>query len=267
MDDLYQLLREDAGQLESAFRKASIEGKGTSQEVADFRENSVQEFVARFFPFPHRVTKGKVRDTYDAVSDSIDCIVCNPNHPYTVDTRGKFTLLFAEGVDAAIEVKPDIGSSAELLRGLNQGLSVKRLRRRNAPTLMRGGWEFDRAHRVPYVIFAMRCKVNPLDTLNEIAAFYRSNATPQLEQADFVIVNGVGIFVNFTHDSMYCWGNRESVAVRTGWFFEAWGQDALAGFIWRLQLLAHASIKMQEDFLPYYLQPKAISGIYPASAA
>jgi hypothetical protein len=265
MDDLYQLLREDALELESKFRRASIEGKGTSQEIADFREHALQDFVQRFFPFPHRVTKGKVRDTFGAISDSVDCIVCNPNHPYTVDTHGKFRLIFAEGVDAAIEVKPDIGASTELLRGLEQGLSVKALKRRNPPTLMRGGWEYDRAFYVPYVVFAMRCKSNPLDTLNEISAFYASRHTPPLQQADFVAVNGAGLFVNYSDPGMYCWSNKASVPVHTGWFFEKWAEDSLAGFVWRLQMLAHASIKMQADLLPYYLQPTAIQAIVRAA--
>jgi hypothetical protein len=202
MDDLYQLLREDAVELESKFRRASIEGKGTSQEVADFREHALQDFVSRFFPFPHRVTKGKIRDTFGLLSDSVDCVVCNPNHPYTIDSHGKFRLLLCEGVDSAIEVKPDIAASAELVRGLEQGLSVKALKRRVVPSLMHGGWQFDRAHRVPYVIFAMRCKANPLDTLDEIAAFYKARETPPMQQADFVAVNGIGLFVNYLDESM-----------------------------------------------------------------
>lgn len=265
MDDLYALLREDSIELEAKFRKASIEGKGTPQEVADFRENAFQEFISRFFAFPHRITKGKIRDTFGNISDSVDCVVCNPNHPYTVDSRGKFTLLFAEGIDAAIEIKPDIKSNEELVRGLNQGLSVKSLKRRKAPTLMRGGWQFDRAHHVPYVIFAMRCKSNPLDTLNEIAQFYKEKNTPPLEQADFIAVNGVGIFMNFVDESIFCWGGQDASQEKTGWFFESWQNNTLAGLIWRLQQVAHASIKMQEDFLPHYLEPKSINGVYPAS--
>lgn len=265
MDDLYQLLREDALELESKFRRASIEGRGTSQEIADFREHALQDFVKRFFPFPHRITKGKIRDTFGSISDSVDCIVCNPNHPYTVDTHGKFRLIFSEGVDVAIEVKPDIGATSELTRGLEQGISVKALKRRNPPTLMRGGWSYDRAFRVPYVIFAMRCKASPIDTLNEISALYSSKGTPALQQADFIAVNGVGLFVNYIDPSMYCWSDKPTVAVQTGWFFEEWADNSLAGFVWRLQMLAHASIKMQDDLLPYYLQPTAIRAVVRAT--
>lgn len=261
MDELFELLREDAVELEAKFRKASIEGRGTSQEIADFREHAVQDFVERFFSYPHRITKGKIRDSFGSISDSIDCIVCNPNHPHTVDTHGKFRLLFAEGIDAAIEVKPDIRAHSELKRGLEQGLSVKALRRALPPTLMRGGWIFDRAHFVPFVIFAMQCKSDPMETGREIVRFYSEKATPVLQQADFIVVNNVGIFTNFIDQSQYCWGNDVAPADKTGWFFEEWAENSLAGFIWRLQSVAHASIKMQEDILPRYLQPKGIRSI------
>jgi hypothetical protein len=55
------------------------------------------------------------------------------------------------------------------------------------------------------------------------------------EQADFVVVNNVGIFVNFIDAAMYCWRNKESVPEPTGWFFEEWAENSLAGFVWRLQ--------------------------------
>ena len=256
MEALYALLREDAIELESRFRKASIEGKGTSQEVADFREHAVQDFVARYFPYPHRITKGKVRDSFGAIADSVDCIVCNPNHPYTIDSHGKFTLLFAEGVDVAIEVKPDIGASAELARGLEQGLSVKNLLRADEPTITRIPWVVERSRRVPFVIFAMKCKANPIDTGKEIIEFYKSKGTPPVQQADFVVVNNIGIFANYLDPSQYGWQTTEQPAEKTGWFFEDWESNTLAGFVWRLQLLAHASVKLGEDVLPRYLAPQ-----------
>lgn len=265
MEDLLALLREDALALEGRFRKASIEGRGTPQEIADFRENAVQEFVARFFPFPHKVTKGKIRDSFGLVSDSIDCVICNPNHPYTVDSRGKFTLLLAEGVDAAVEVKPDLGTTSELHRGLEQGLSVKALKRATSPTNMRMPWVVERAHRIPFAIFAMRCKANPIETGQEIARFYKEKATPPLQQADFVVVNGVGLFMNCVDASLYVWENEASVSDKTGWFFEEWRDNSLAGFLWRLHGVAHASIKMQDDVLPRYLVPRGVHRVVRVS--
>jgi len=258
LDDLYAFLREEAATLEREFKKASISGRGTPQEVADFREHAVEEFVGRFFPFPHRVTKGKIRDSYGAISDSIDCVICNPNHPHTIDSHGKFQLIFAEGVDAAIEVKPDISNNDELLRGLQQGLTVKALKRTTEPLLERIPWMVERAHRVPYVILAMRCKKDPMDTGKEIVRFYKEHGTPPLHQADFIAVNNVGLFNNCIDASQYRWNKLPGDANKTGWFYEEWAEETLGGFLWLLQLVAHASIKMQNDILPSYLMPKAI---------
>lgn len=257
MDDIYALLREDSIQLGSKFRKASIEGKGTSQEIADFRENAVKEFLERFFPFPHRVTKGKIRDSFGSISNSVDCVVCGPNHPYTIDSQGKFTLLFSEGVDAAIEVKPNIGDVAELERGLLQGLSVKALRRAITPGVPDFHWGSERAKRVPFVIFAMRCKSNPLATGTEILDFYASRSIDPVDQADFIVVNGVGLFTNIIHEQLNPWDMPKVFPNRTGWFFEQWGEDSLSGFLWRLHGLAHSGMKLQEDVLPRYLTPGA----------
>src|ERR1700682_2394223 len=124
MEDLYAYLREEAAKLEGEFRQASLAGRGTPQEVADMGEQAVRDFMGRFFPSPHKITKGKIRDSFGRVSASVDCVVCSPNHPHKIDSAGKFKLLFAEGVDAAIEVKPNVRDAAELVTGLEQGLSV-----------------------------------------------------------------------------------------------------------------------------------------------
>lgn len=260
-DDLYALLREDASELESRFRRASIQGRGTSQEIADFREGALQSFVSRFFPFPHRITKGKIRDSFGSLSNSIDCIICNPNHPYTVDAQQKFTLLFAEGIDAAIEVKPDIGQSSELTRALQQGLSVKALQRSSQPTLMLMPWSIERSKRVPFGVFAMHCKSDPMQTGAEIVEFYRNQATPAVQQADFFAVNNVGIFAHYIDSSINPWNIDLPNQEKSGWFFEEWKEDTLAGFLWHLQTVAHATIKMQDDVLPKYLAPKGLYSV------
>jgi hypothetical protein len=253
---IYELLREDALRLASEFRKASIQGRGTSQEVADFREGAVQSFLERYFPFPHRIAKGKVRDSFGAVAASVDCVLCAPSHPYTVDAKNKFTLLFAEGVDAVVEVKPNIGDKHELVRGLRQGLTVKALRR--ASTAFRSGHPLEEwGRRVPYGIFAMEAKANPFETAFEVLDFYQENKIPPLDQADFIVVNGVCVLSNFVQATLNPWDvGSADFPNATGWFFEGWGEDALVGFLWRLHSVAHASMKMQEDVLPRYLRPQ-----------
>lgn len=259
MQELFQFLRHESSNLRTAFAQASISGEGTPQEVADFREGAFHRFIERFFPFPHRVTKGVIRDTSGTTSASVDCVVCNPNHPYTVDTKNKFQLLFAEGVDVAIEVKPDLAKTSELVTALTQGLTVKALRRHTTPTLSRVPWIEERSRRVPFVVFGMRCKADPLDTGREIAQYYRDHETAPLDQADFVVVNDVGIFSNWLDPAHFRWQGVGPQTDKTGWFFEGWGPDSLAGMLWHMHDLAFASIKQIEDVLPPYL--RSASGI------
>lgn len=97
LQELVEILREDAESLEREFRKASTLGKGTPQEVSEFRENAFRSFISRFFPAPYRAVKGKIFDSYgNGPSASVDCVVVNPVHPHLIDTAGKFQLLLAE---------------------------------------------------------------------------------------------------------------------------------------------------------------------------
>lgn len=257
MNDLYALLREESVQLNSEFRKASIQGRGTSQEVAEFRENAVQEFLARYFPFPHRIAKGKVRDSFGNIAASIDCVICAPNHPYTVSKKDKFSLLLAEGVDSVIEVKPNIADRAELHRALEQGLSVKKLRRATSVMLHEHGVLGEWSKRVPFGVFAMQCKAAPIETGFEILEFYETRGVDPLDQADFIAVNDVCIFSNFIDKSLNTWKVAEAgFPNHQGWFYEGWGEDTLVGLLMRLHNLARAELKMQQDVLPRYLNPR-----------
>ena len=256
MNDLYELLREDASQLSSEFRKASIQGRGTSQEIAEFRESAVQTFLARYFPFPHRIAKGKVRDSFGNISASIDCVICAPTQPYTVSTRDKFSLLLAEGVDSVVEVKPNIADKAELHRALEQGLTVKKLRRVSASLIHDHHPMSEWARRVPFGVFSMKCKTAPIETGFEILEFYTNRLIDPIDQADFIVVNDVCVFSNFVDKSLNPWIMPE-FPNQTGWFYEGWAEDSLVGFLLRLHRVAHAGMKLQEDVLPRYLTPPA----------
>ena len=67
------------------------------------------------------MAKGGILDSYGRKSASLDCILINPLHPYTIDTRENFKLIFAEGINAAIEVKPDISKKDECTGGWSKG--------------------------------------------------------------------------------------------------------------------------------------------------
>jgi len=268
MDTLFELLRLEAADLQHKFQRASVSGKGTPQEVAEFREHAVQDFIGRFFPFPYRVAKGNVRDSFGASSGSIDCVLCNPAHPHTIDTQGKFQLLLADGVDAVIEVKPDIGDGGELERGLKQGISVKRLRRAQSSLIHTGtGTVFEQhAFRIPYFIFAMSAKANVLDTGREILEFYSNNGTERLDQADVVVINNVGLFVNTQTPRHFPWSLPWADPQKVGWFFADWRENTLAGFLMHLHLVPHARMKVQDDLLLPYLNQAKFHGLTAVGA-
>ena len=138
MQKLIEVLVREGTTLGTEFAAASALGEGTSQEVAEFRENALRSFVERFYPSPYHVVKGKVHDSFGTdASASIDCLVVNPVNPNLIDSHGKFQLLLADGVDLAMELKPDLASRAELHRGLEQGMSIKKLRRARVLSFLR----------------------------------------------------------------------------------------------------------------------------------
>lgn len=114
------------------FGRASRLGSGTAQEVADHREAAFRALIERFYPRPKIVTKGQILPVSGPKSNSIDCIVLNEAHPNLVDAGGKFSMILADGVDFAVEVKGRL-DGAELDRCLKQGLSVSRARCSRTP--------------------------------------------------------------------------------------------------------------------------------------
>ena len=262
MEALKQILRHEAASLRTSFEMSSIAGKGTPQEVAEFRENATRQFLERFFPFPYRLTKGQIRDSLGGQSNSIDCVLCNPAHPYMVDSYGKFRPLLADGVDACVEVKGDISDRAELNRGLTQGISVKRLRRVMTGSFLLGNPDdpppdkLEHSRRVPFLLFAMIAKRDPSHTGNDILTYYHSNNVDRFDQADAIAVADVGIFVNSVHDGARAWPTEYPKEMRAGWHFEPWGKETLLGLLLHLHLVPHSRVKVQDDMLLPYLSHK-----------
>lgn len=103
---LLELLKIELSEIHNGFMKASVEGKGTPQEVAERREQIVQRFFEKYYPFPFRITKGNIVDSFGNSSHSIDCVILDPSHPYTIDSaNNRPSILFTDGVDFAIEIK------------------------------------------------------------------------------------------------------------------------------------------------------------------
>lgn len=207
--DLFDLLSIEAKEIALSFEKARVEGRGTPQEVSDRRENAfVNIFLSKYFPFPYKVVKGNIIDSYNKRSHSIDCIILNPSHPYTIDPKNeRASVIFADGVDYVIEVKPDLNSKIEIERSLEQVSSVKTLRRkRNGLLLAKKKYnsaQINCSYQLPVIIFSRKTYASMKRLLTYIMEYYIREKVPLDKQFDYIVINDRAIVFNSRKNS-YC---------------------------------------------------------------
>lgn len=194
MSDIMKLLQLESEELSGKFAKASIEGRGTPQEVADRREAAVHTLISKYFPFPFRIAKGNIVDSFGGRSASIDCVVLNPEHPYTVSDSGHFSVLLADGADYAIEIKPDLTSKDEIERALKQIASVKKLKR-----LRDGRPATSPKDTINGIIFSNTTYTNLDLLISTITEYYVANRLKRTNQFDMLIVNKRCVIINCRH--------------------------------------------------------------------
>jgi hypothetical protein len=243
MAQIVDILRSESRTLVEEFTLAAAQGKGTAQEIADFREHAVQSFVRRFYPSSYVVSKGKVTDLDGNQSNSIDCLVLNPEHPHLIDSGGKFRLIFADGCDAAVEVKPGLNRLDELHRGLAQGVSVKKIKRSKSPLLMasqKPDHIIQHSLYVPFFLFAVEAFDS--QTLYEhVVKYYKDNAIPPELQLDGICVLNEGMLRHFTHSAFNPYGTSHAAGGKAGWCHEKWEDLSLLGFLLALDM-AYGSV-------------------------
>ncbi|MDO1500103.1 hypothetical protein Q2T40_08155 [Winogradskyella maritima] len=251
--DFLELIKFETDEINHLFKKASVEGKGTSQEVSDRREIAVKLFLERYFPFPYRVAKGNIIDSYGLRSNSIDCILLSPSHPYTVSNENKYSVIFADGVDVAVEVKPDLSNINEIHRSLEQIKSVKNLRRQKS-----GLFNMNKKHndeqlltskQIPCVIFGNKTYSNIETLIKNIGLYYLENKIQMREQFDMIIINGKGILFNSRSDYSISFSDEFQ-----GLFFAELDEQTLAVFLFYLNIFPQCEMKMGEPVLNYYYQ-------------
>lgn len=186
-DEFIKLLELEYKELKLGLDKASIEGKGTPQEVADRREELFHSFFTKYFPFPYRITKGNIIDSYNKRSASIDCIILDPSHPYTIDSKNnKASVIFADGVDYAIEIKGSLKDKAEIERALNQIKSVKELTRvRNGLIEEKDKNEY--TYKISTILYANDTYSNIEKLIDTILIYYKNNRIKRIHQFDVII--------------------------------------------------------------------------------
>jgi hypothetical protein len=265
--ELRSLLIEEAKELDYFFKKSSIEGKGTSQEVSDRREVRLINLIRKFFPYPYNIVKQSIIDSENNRSQSIDCLILNPCHPKTFSTEGLYSIVFADGVDAAIELKPDLNSEKEINRALIQIASVKKLKKLKyqGPSVndILNGKDEDykeknkHLNRIPAFIFCNSTYVNKLKLIEKIVNHYVNNKIPRAEQFDMIIVNNEGILLNLRSKNSYCYGKQD------GLFWWGIKEDTLFYFLYFLQIIPKSEMSIGPMVLPLYFKLDEMLLLYP----
>lgn len=256
---LLQLLEVEAEKLAVEYKQASIEGKGTPQEVADRREMDFISFLRKYFPFPYRIVKGNIIDSYGRNSASIDCIVLNPSHPYTVDPKNdKASVIFADGVDFAVEIKPKLDNESEINRGLKQLRTVKQLRRVRDGIIFRDRFtenQKETAKTIPAFIVSDVTYVSIRVLIEKIVTYYLVNQVPQIEQFDYILINNRAVIMNSRPDwydyTPYSCGNSKHK--RRIVFWEG-GTKSLGWFLFEMNKMYRSEPLLSENVMSIYLK-------------
>jgi Domain of unknown function (DUF6602) len=259
MTRLLELLLVEGRRLCDEFRLASIQGDKTPQEVADFREHAVQDFLRRFYPASTIISKGKVTDLDGNQSNSIDCLVLNPAHPNLIDSHDKFRLIFADGCDAAIEVKPDLSRTKELTRALEQCISLKKMRRSKSAILLparKPQHVVEHSRHIPFYVFS-KLTFSPEKLYSKIHGYYVEHSTPREHQIDGICILGVGMLQNVKHAELNIYKAPPPIGGNIGWYFEAWGDATLLGLLLGIEYSFRSQPVIVESILKRVLRPIA----------
>ncbi|VVQ16913.1 hypothetical protein PS914_05929 [Pseudomonas fluorescens] len=244
MSDLLKLIQIEADEVNLKFAKASLEGRGTPQEVADRRESVIQLLIAKYFPFPFRIAKGNIVDSFGNRSASIDCIVLNPEHPHTVSESKLYSVILADGTDFAIEVKPDLTSQTEIERALKQIQSVKNLTRSRNRLPITGN-----PGKIHGIIFSNTTYTDIDLLLSYILEFYKIGNVKRAQQFDMLIVNNRLLLLNCRHGHSF-WpqqGAPEGILILHA------GKNTLAAAIMFMNGLPLSRMRMDESVLTNYI--------------
>ena len=244
-EEFIKLLEIEYKELKLGLSKTSIEGKGTPQEIADRREELFHTFFEKYFPFPYRITKGNIIDSNNNRSASIDCVILDPSHPYTIDKKNnRASVILADGVDYAIEIKGELSDKDEIIRALNQIKTVKNLTRvRNGIVLQKDQNKY--TYKIPTIIYAERTYSNIETLVENILTYYKENRIKRLYQFD-VIIAGDYTIINSCKGIISCNNSK-------GIFIEKTGNRTLAVLLFLMANMPLVQPIMNENIYNIYL--------------
>ena len=246
MSHLHDFLRIEAVELSKQFQKASLMGRGTPETVATHREQHLRQFLERYFPFPSAVAKGNVVAADGTKSASIDCVVLSPSHPRLFEATGERSVLLAEAVDFAIELKPDLSAKSELVRGLDQGISIKKLHRHRYGVIEKENVEY--LHKIPFILFGDTGPAKTETLLFNCLEHYEQKEIGYEHQFDMIVVNNRFLVLNVSPNGYY---NQSQLR---GWMVAETREDTLGLFLSLLLGYPRSEMTIGENPLSYYLQ-------------
>ncbi|MFH2117299.1 MAG: DUF6602 domain-containing protein [Bacillota bacterium] len=217
MTKLNELLRIETEEIQNAFSKASIEGRGTPQEVADRREGFVRSILVKYFPFPNRIAKGNIIDSYGSESPSFDIVMLNSIHPNTISKESeRHSVILADGVDFVIDVK-GVLMKDELTRSLDQIKKLKQIKRvydfrmYSKPSEGR----LTTLKTIPVILYAASTYKEISDLVEKIVEYYITNNIQRNDQFDCIIINGKYAIFN-QYD--FCYSSGKDIERHIGVF-------------------------------------------------
>lgn len=260
-NNLERLLKSEAREINHFFEKASIEGEGTPQEVSDRRESALTVFLKKYFPFPYRVAKGNIRDSFGECSNSIDCVLLNPSHPFTTSNELQYSIILADGVDVAIELKPHLKTDKEIERSLEQIASVKKLTRiKSSINEYKNIFEknsesyFQTGKTIPSIIFSISTYKSEKLLIEKLVKYYEIKKIKRIHQFDLIVINNEFLIFNSKKDSYIFLENIEE-----GIYIYDYKEFTLTAFLLQLNLLPQSEMRISSTVLEHYIKLNTVA--------
>lgn len=208
MNAVYDSIIENLRGIKIVMEPTPASFKSDKIQTGNGREFTLSQFIEKYFPTTYAIKKAPIHSLDDR-SQEIDCVILSPNHPrlYTPIRE----IILAEGVFAAIELKPDISilsdNKCEFKRALEQVKSVKRLKR-ELPFL-----EFkldypnskpDYFKKIPTFIFAFKSKAGS-ETIEFMLDQIKLGNIEIYDLPDFIVTldNGIIFFTPYSSFSLF----------------------------------------------------------------
>lgn len=262
MNAVYASIIENLREIQIVLEKTPAPFTTDRIQTSNGREFTIQEFVSRYFPTTYSIKKGPIY-SLTSQSNEIDCVLLAPNHPKLATPIRE--VIIAEGVHAAIELKPDISNlsdekGTEIKRALIQIQSVKRLQRNVSRIVLKSAGEkqpnayFD---KIPTFLFTFNSR-----PANELIPFLIKQVKEGVYEfedlPDFIITldNGILFYTPFAKECIFkdvLDENFSSFPDSLFLHFILNKEETLAMFIIALYSVTPPELLMSEFILKNYL--------------